>query len=87
MEEKNNHLTAENCIQEAKRLLEQGNRVGAIAMLSQAIALNDDAVDAYFLRGELLLAMGDKKGAEQDMRRVLELDPERVAHITGDYQL
>ena len=87
MEEKNNHPTAENCIQEAKSLLEQGNRVGAVAMLSQAIALNDDAVDAYFLRGELLLAMGDKKGAEQDMRRVLELDPERVAHITGDYQL
>ena len=51
MEEKNNHPTAENCIQEAKSLLEQGNRVGAVAMLSQAIALNDDAVDAYFLRG------------------------------------
>ena len=87
MEENTNQPTAESCFQEAKRLLEQDNRVGAIALLTQAIALRDDYTDAYFLRGELLLAMGDKQGAEQDMRRVLELDPQRVAHITGDYQL
>jgi tetratricopeptide (TPR) repeat protein len=131
----------------------QGNPVGAIAMLTKAIALRDDYADAYLLRGQTLLSMGDvnsasqdaqwltdqvgdqedvllfkakveerqgnigqavktydrlievnpfstegyegrgrlklslgdKAGAEADMQKVLELDPQRLADVSGEY--
>ena len=50
----------------------QGNVVGAIAMLTKAIALKDDFAEAYLLRGQMLLAMGDAASADSDAAWLLE---------------
>jgi len=36
-------------------------------------------------RGGLLMAMGDKQGAEADMKRYLELNPEKVGELSGEF--
>jgi tetratricopeptide (TPR) repeat protein len=50
----------------------QQNPVAAIAMLTKAIALEPNYADAYLMRGRMLLAMGDKEGAEQDVAWLME---------------
>ena len=37
-------------------------------------------------RGGLLMAMGDKQGAEADMKRYLELNPEKVGELNGEFK-
>ena len=76
---------AQGCFLEAQAQCEQGNVVGAIALLTKAIALDGNYVDAYLLRGRLLLAMGDKAGAAADIQTVLKLDPNRLSAITGKF--
>ena len=44
----------------------QGNAISAIALLTKAITLKDDFGAARLLRGELLMNMGDVKGASED---------------------
>ena len=37
-------------------------------------------------RGNLLMQMGDKDGAGKDMKRYLELTPEKVGELTGKFK-
>ncbi len=78
------------------------NPVMAVAMLSQRIAelekeaeahsgeLSEDAKkelsDSLAQRGTMLMAMGDKTGAEADMKRYLELNPEKVGELNGEFK-
>lgn len=55
----------------ARACIGQGDVVNAIAMLTKAIALKEDYDDAYLLRGETLLEMGDVEGADEDARYLL----------------
>lgn len=50
----------------------QGDVVNTIAMLTRAITLDDKYGDAYLLRGETLLAMGDVQGAESDTQWLMD---------------
>lgn len=50
----------------------QDDLVNAIALLTRAIALDGNYVDAYLLRGETLLSMGDVQGADRDAQWLLE---------------
>lgn len=43
-----------------------GDYVNALAMVNKAISLDDDYIDAYELRGEILLQMGDVNNADSD---------------------
>ena len=56
----------------AQAYIGQGNPVGAIAMLTKAIALNTDMTEAYLLRGKTLLQMGDVSGADEDVAHLKE---------------
>jgi tetratricopeptide (TPR) repeat protein len=56
----------------ARACLGQDDMVNAIAMLTKAIALKEDYGDAYLLRGETLLKMGDVNGAEEDVAYLME---------------
>lgn len=69
----------------ARQYVAEDNQVMAVALLTQYITDCPQSVDALLLRGQLLLAMGDKRGAEADMRRVLELRPETAAGVSGQY--
>ncbi|MBQ7422742.1 MAG: tetratricopeptide repeat protein [Prevotella sp.] len=50
----------------------QGDSVNAIAMLTRAITLDESYVDAYLLRSEMLLEMGDVESADADVAWLLE---------------
>lgn len=70
--------SAEACYHSAKARAGRKDLVGAIAMLTKAIALNADYADAYLMRGQALLAMGDAAGADQDADWL-------IAHV-GDHE-
>ena len=60
---------SEKLYQDAKVLIQQGNAVVAIALLTQAVSVSSDAVkeaQARMLRGEILRAMGDMDAAKED---------------------
>lgn len=37
-------------------------------------------------RGNLLMQMGDKDGARKDMQRYLQLNPEKIEELTGEFK-
>ena len=63
----------------------KGNADEAIRIYSQVIDVNPFQVDAFRERGKLRLEQGDKQGAEEDMKMVLELNPEEMADVNGEY--
>lgn len=36
-------------------------------------------------RGNLLMQMGDKDGARKDMQRYLQLNPEKIGELSGEF--
>ena len=61
----------------AKACIGQEDMINAIAMLTKAIELKPDFADAYLLRGQTLLGLGDRKGAREDMEHLLADYPEQ----------
>lgn len=53
-----------------------GDHAAALETYTKIIALNPFCVDAFRERGAIRLAQGDKDGAEEDARSVLEINPE-----------
>lgn len=37
-------------------------------------------------RGNLLMRMGDKDGAQKDMQRYLQLNPEKIGELSGEFK-
>ena len=77
----------------AKACLGQNDLINAIAMLTKAIVLRADYAEAYLLRGQTLLRMGDKAGAREDMEHLIAEYPEqedvlmlkgRIEHAEGN---
>ena len=62
-----------------------GNDDLAIDIYGQVIDVNPFQIDAYRERGKLRFDAGDKHGAEEDMQKVLELNPQEMANVSGDY--
>lgn len=63
----------------------KGNVGDAIKVYGIVVEANPFSIDAFRERGLLKLNMGDKAGAEQDMKMVLELDPQQLADVNGEY--
>lgn len=63
----------------------QGNVDAAIALYGKVTDVNPFQTDAYRERGALRYQQGDKQGAEEDMQKVLELNPQEMADVSGDY--
>lgn len=61
-----------------------GNVEEAFSYYNKVIDANPFCVEAFRERGALRLEQGDKDGATEDMRTVLELDPQTSA-VTGDF--
>lgn len=80
--------------------LNEMNPVLLIATLTQQIveqekiaeaevgnAENETALSENLLkRGRLLMQMGDKEGAQKDMQRYLQLNPEKIEELTGEFK-
>lgn len=69
----------------ARLLAAQQQTDAAIEAYGRVIEVNPFCVDAFRERGRLRLDAGDKTGAEEDMRQVLELNPQETADVSGDY--
>ena len=63
----------------------RGDVVNALALLTQVIAAQNDYADARLLRGQILMKIGDAKGAQQDAEWLMEHHPQLLAGITGDF--
>ena len=63
----------------------QGQADDAIATYTTLTEVNPFCIEAYRERGQLRYDRGDKAGAEADMQKVLELDPNSLADVSGDY--
>ncbi|MGX8696903.1 MAG: tetratricopeptide repeat protein, partial [Prevotella sp.] len=62
-----------------------GNADAAIELYGRVTDVNPFQTDAYRERGALRYEQGDKQGAEEDMQKVLELNPQEMADVSGDY--
>ena len=62
-----------------------GDHDKAIADYGRVLDANPFSVVAFKERGAIRMAQGDTKGAEEDMRSVLELDPKIAEGVSGDY--
>lgn len=58
----------------------------ALKSFDKVISLNPFSVEAFRERGQLKLTMGDKQGAEEDMKNVLELDPDTAQGVNGNFE-
>ena len=62
-----------------------GNHDEAIALYDRVVEVNPFSATAFKERGAIRMALGDKEGAEADARAVLELAPNEVAGVSGNY--
>ena len=72
-------------MEDINEMIAGGNLVVALALLTEKLTKEPENVEALKLRGELLLRMGDKQGAQEDARRLMEIAPEMASDITGDF--
>lgn len=63
----------------------KGNDDDAINIYNKVIDVNPFQIDAYRERGQIKFERGDKGGAQEDMQKVLELNPNEMADVNGDY--
>ena len=80
--------------------LNEMNPVLLVATLTQQVVelekkLEADGEDAeikaalsehLLKRGKLLMQMGDKDGAQKDMQRYLQLNPEKIGELSGEFK-
>ena len=66
-------------------MIASGNLVVALALLTERLTKEPENVEALKMRGEMLLKMGDKQGAQEDARRLMEIAPEMASDINGDF--
>ena len=60
----------------AKAAVGLKNGIQAIAMLTKAIMQNEEFVEAYQMRAEILWSMRQAKDAQEDIEKLLELNPD-----------
>lgn len=63
----------------------KGDDDKAISLYNQVIEVNPFHIDAFRERGKIKFDRGDKQGAEEDMQKVLEMNPQEMADVSGDY--
>jgi tetratricopeptide (TPR) repeat protein len=63
----------------------KGNDDDALNIYNKVVDVNPFQIDAYRERGQIKFDRGDKDGAQEDMQKVLELNPNETADVNGDY--
>ena len=63
----------------------KGNDDDALNIYNKVVDVNPFQIDAYRERGQIKFDRGDKGGAQEDMQKVLELNPNETADVNGDY--
>ncbi|MBR2153100.1 MAG: hypothetical protein IJ901_00565 [Bacteroidaceae bacterium] len=73
-------------LQSAIAALKQKDLITATVEVNRAVSEEPENAEAYILRGQLSLAVGDKRGAAEDMARALELRPDLLSRINGEFK-
>ena len=73
-------------LQNARLTAAEGKTDEAIDIYNHVEELNPFQIEALRERGRLKMQKGDKKGAEEDMRKLLELNPGELDGANGEYQ-
>ena len=63
----------------------KGNDDDALNIYNKVVDVNPFQIDAYRERGQIKFDRGDKGGAQEDMQKVLELNPNETVDVNGDY--
>lgn len=69
----------------ARVVAAKGNRRDAILLYNKVIEQNPFHVDAYRERGKLYFEEGESQKAKEDADKVMELDPQAMADVNGEY--
>lgn len=72
-------------VAKAETLTDQGKPAEAVVVIDEALELSSSVPQLYKARGRARLALGDKDGAADDVRKTLELHPEDAAGISGEF--
>lgn len=64
----------------------EGKTDEALLIYNKVEEMNPFQLDALRERGRLKMDSGDKKGAEEDMRKLLELNPRELDGANGEYE-
>lgn len=65
----------------AKAAIGNRNAIQAVAMLTKAIVLDENFVEALQVRAEILWSLQQEKDAETDIKKLLEINPEDEAAL------
>jgi tetratricopeptide (TPR) repeat protein len=69
----------------ARVLTAQGKKKEAVTEYGRVIDVNPFCIEAFKERGQLYYDLGDTKNAEDDVQKVLELNPDQLKDVSGDY--
>ena len=75
--------TVQNLINSARIKVEKGDYQGAIADLTQALQLNPNNLEAYYLRANAYYHLENYQGAIADFTQAITLNPDYVGAYTG----
>lgn len=70
----------------AKEAIKAGDVLTASVEATKAIEAEPDNYEAYVLRGQISMAFGDKTGAAEDLKRAVELNPELLNQMSGEFK-
>lgn len=70
----------------AKEAIKAGDILTASVEATRAIEEEPDNYEGYIIRGQISMAFGDKKGAAEDMKRAVELNPELLQQMNGEFK-
>lgn len=76
----------QNHIELAKEALKAGDILTASVEATKAIESCPDDYEAYVIRGQISMAFGDKKGAAEDLKRAVELNPDLLNQMNGEFK-
>ena len=72
---------SKNRLEQAKEALQHGDLINGLAQLTQAIVEDPALAEARVLRAEILLKMGNVKGAQEDCTWLME----HMGDLTGNF--
>ncbi len=77
--------TATGLIEAAKQCMADKDFFGALAALTKAIMADSTCAEAFRLRGELRMVMGDTAGAQADAMEAVRLNPQIMDGVDGSF--
>lgn len=76
----------QNHLELAKEAIKKNDILTASVEATKAIEAEPQNYEAYILRGQISMAFGDKKGATEDLKKAVELNPELLNQMNGEFK-